>query len=323
MELVIITGNANRPLAEKVCDILHVELGDAKIGRFADGEVDVIIPNVRGKHVVILQPTPPPAENWIEVLLMADAARNSSAEEITVFMPYMGYTRQDRKDKPHRPISARAMIRALAAMEIDRLATLDLHTAQIQGFTLLPFDNLYLASTLLEYFRDLPWKTDVVLVASDTGGVARVRAIAKRLGCKIAFIDKRREGPNESEVMHVVGDVKDKIAVMVDDMIDTAGSLVKGASALVENEKATKVFAVATHGVLSRNADPKKDSIERLKNSIIETVVVSDSLLIPPEKQFDRLKIVSCAPLVAEMIRRVHNREPVSPLFEEAFRWVK
>jgi ribose-phosphate pyrophosphokinase len=207
-------------------------------------------------------------------------------------------------------------------MEIDRLATLDLHTAQIQGFTLLPFDNLYLASTLLEYFRDLPWKTDVVLVASDTGGVARVRAIAKRLGCKIAFIDKRREGPNESEVMHVVGEVTDKIAVMVDDMIDTAGSLVLGAQA-IKDKGAIKIYAVATHGVLSRNPNPQKDSIERLKKSIIETIVISDSLLIPPEKQFDRLKIVSCAPLVAEMIRRVHNREPVSPLFEEAFRWVK
>lgn len=322
MEKVIITGSANRPLAETVCEILKAKLGEAPAGRFADGEVNVGVPDVRGKHVVIIQPTPPPAENWLEILFMADAATSGSAEEVTVFMPYMGYTRQDRKDKPHQPISARAMIRALAAMGINRLMTMDLHAAQIQGFTLLPFDNLYLASTLLEFHRDLPWKTGVVLVSPDAGGVTRARAVAKKLGCEIAFIDKRREGPNESEVMHVVGEVKGKIAVVLDDMIDTAGSLTKGAQAIMD-ERATEVHAVATHGVLSRNTDPAKDSIERLKQSPLRTIVVSDSILIPDDKKFDRMRIVSCAPLAAEMIRRVHNREPVSPLFEEAFRWVK
>lgn len=322
MELVIITGNANRPLAEKVCRILHTKLGEAFAGRFADGEVDAGGPNMRGKHVVILQPTPPPAENWIEIILMADAAISSSAEEVTVFMPYMGYSRQDRKDKPHRPISARAMIKAIEAQRIKRFMTMDLHTAQIQGFTSLPFENLYLASTLLEFHRNLPWKNGVVLVSPDAGGVGRVRAIAKRLGCEIAFIDKRRDGPNRSEVMHLVGEVKGKIAVMLDDMIDTAGSLVKGAEAIM-NEGATEVHAVASHGVLSRNRDPEKDSICRLKRSPLKTVVVSDSLLITKDKKFSRLHVVSCAPLAAEMIRRVHNREPVSPLFEEAFRWAK
>ncbi len=322
MEQVIISGNANRLLAEKVCGILHAKLGEAWAGRFADGEVDVGVPNVRGKHVVILQPTPPPAENWFEIFFMADAAISGSAEEVTVFMPYMGYARQDRKDKPHRPISARAMIRMLAAMGVDRLMTMDLHAAQIQGFTLLPFDNLYLSSTLLEFHRDLPWKTGAVIVSPDAGGVGRVRAIAKILGCEIAFIDKRRDGPNQSEVMHVVGEVKGKIAVMLDDMIDTAGSLVKGAEAVMA-EGATEVHAVGSHGVLSRNQNPEKDSIERLKKSPLKTLVISDSLLIPEEKRFDRMHIVSCAPLAAEMIRRVHNREPVSPLFEEAFRWVK
>jgi len=322
MELVILTGNANRPLAEKMCEILHTKLGEAPVGRFADGEVDPNIPDVRGRHVIILQSTPPPAENWIEAILMSDAAKSGSAAEITVFMPYMGYTRQDRKDKPHRPISARAMVKALEAQQIDRLMTMDLHTAQIQGFTQLPFDNMYLASTLLEFHRDLPWKVGVVLVSPDTGGVTRARAVAKRLGCEIAFIDKRRDGPNESEVMHVVGEVRGKIAVVLDDMIDTAGSLAKGAQALVD-EGATEVHAVASHGVLSRNKDPEKDSIERLKRSPLKTIIVSDTVLIPPEKQFNKLHIGTCAPLAAEMVRRVHNREPVSPLFEEAFRWVR
>jgi ribose-phosphate pyrophosphokinase len=322
MELVIITGNANRPLAEKVCGILHTKLGEALAGRFADGEVDPGIPDVRGKHVAIFQSTPPPAENWIEIMLMADAAKSGSAAEITVFMPYMGYTRQDRKDKPHRPISARAMVKALEAQQIHRLMTMDLHAAQIQGFTQVPFDNMYLASTLLEFHRDLPWKTGVVLVSPDAGGVGRVRAIAKRLDCEIAFIDKRRNSPNEAEVMNTVGEVKDKIAVVLDDMIDTAGSLAKGAEALME-EGATEVHAVATHGILSRNENPEKDSIERLKKSPFKTIVISDTLMIPPEKRFDRLNVVSCAPLAAEMIRRVHNREPVSPLFDEAFRWVR
>lgn len=322
MELVIITGNANRDLAKKVCGILHVELGKATVGRFADNEVDVTLPDVRGRHVVIFQPTPPPAENWLEVILMADTAVSSSAEEVTVFMPYMGYARQDRKAKPHCPISARAMIKALEAQQVDRLMTMDLHAGQEQGFTQLPFDHMYLSPALLEFHRDLPWKTDVVIVSPDAGGVTRARALAKNLGCGVAFIDKRRDGPNQSEVMHVVGEVKDKIAVVIDDMIDTAGTLTGGAEAIM-SEGATEVHAVASHGVLSRNTDPTKDSIERLKNSPFKTVVLSDTIPIPEEKQFAHLHIVSCASLAAEMIRRVHNREPISPLFDEAFRWAR
>lgn len=322
MEMVIITGNANRPLAEKVCELLHAKLGEASADRFADGEVNAGIPNVRGKHVVIFQSTPPPAENWIEAILMADAAKGGSAQEITVFMPYMGYARQDRKDRAHRPISARAMIKTLEAQQIHRLMTIDVHAAQVQGFTQLPFDNMHLAPALLEFHRDLHWKTGVVLVSPDAGGVGRVRANAKSLGCEIAFIDKRRNNPNESEVMNVVGEVRDKIAIILDDMIDTAGSLTKGAQALLD-EGATEVHAVATHGVLSRNSDPEKDSIERLKRSPLKTVVVSDTVTITPEKRFDRLHIVSCAPIAFEMVRRVHNREGISPLFGEGFRWVR
>ncbi len=323
MELVILTGNTNRPLTEKVCEILYTKLGEAKVGRFADGEVDVTVPNVRGKHVVIIQPTPPPAENWIEVFLMVDACISSSAEEISVCMPYMGYMRQDRIDAPHKPISARCFVRIFET-SVKRLMTLDLHSGPIQGFINGPFENLYVASSLLEYFRDLPWK-HVVLVSPDSGGVRRARAIATRLGCEVAFIDKRRSGPNESDVMHVVGEVKDKIAILLDDIIDTAGSMVKGAEA-VKKEGASEIYAVATHALLSRNADPKKDSLVRIKNSCIKEIVVSDSLLIPPEKSefiSEKLKIVSVAPLLAEMVRRIHNREPVTPLFEEAFRWVK
>ena len=325
MELVIVTGTANRPLAEDVGKILHskigINLGEATVGRFADGEVDLALPEVRGRHVVILQPTPPPAENWIEIILMADAAVSSSAGEVTVFMPYMGCARQDRKDKPHCPISARAMIKAVEAQQIKRFMTMDLHTPQEQGFTQLPFDNMYLSPILLEFHRGLPWRTGVVIVSPDAGGVPRARAVAKKLGCEVAFIDKRRDGPNQAEVMHVVGEVKGKIAVMLDDQIDTAGTLTKGAQALLD-EGATEVHAVASHGILSRNQDPAKDSIERLKCSPLKTIVLSDTVPIPPEKRFDRMHIVSCAPLAAEMIRRVHNRDPVSPLFEEAFSWV-
>ncbi len=323
MELVILTGNANRPLAEKVCNILYTKLGAAKIERFADGEVNVTVPNVRGKHVVIIQSTPPPAENWIEIFLMVDACISSSAEEISVCMPYMGYTRQDRIDAPHKPISSRRFVRILE-QTVKRLLTLDLHSGSIQGFMDKPFENLFVASTLLEYFRDLPWKK-VVLVSPDSGGVRRARAIAARLGCAVAFIDKRRPNYNESEVMNVVGNVRGKIDVIIDDMIDTAGSLVKGAE-VIKEKGAKEIYAVATHALLSRNRDSKKDSIARIKKSCIKTVVVSDSILIPPEKLkalSKKLKVVSVAPLLAEMIRRVHNREPVSPLFEEAFRWVK
>lgn len=323
MERVVITGRAHPELAKNVCKILGTELGETIVEPFADDEVRVVLPEVRGRHVFILQPTPSPAENWLEILFMADAAVSSSAERVTVFMPYAGYARQDRKDQPHVPISFRAMIKALEAQRIDRLMTMDLHTSQEQAFTQLPFEHMYMSPILLGFHHNLPWKTGkVVLVSPDAGGVPRARAVAKKLGCDVAFIDKRRDGPNQSEVMHVVGEVKGRIALMLDDMIDTAGSLTKGAQALID-EGATETHAVATHGVLSRNDNPEKDSIERLKRSPLKTVVLSDTVPIPAEKRFDRMHIVSCAPLGAKMIRRVHHHEPVSPLFEEAFSWVQ
>lgn len=286
MERVVITGRAHPELAEKVCKILGTKLGETIVRFFADNEIEVALPEVRGRHVFIFQPTPPPAENWLEIILMADAAVSSSAERVTVFMPYAGYARQDRKDGPHRPISFRAMIKALEAQKINRIMTIDLHASQEQGFSQLPFEHMYMSSTLLAFHRNLPWGPEVVIVSPDAGGMVRARAIAKKLGCGAILIDKRHDGPNESEVMHVVGEVKGKIAVMLDDMIDTAGTLTKGAQALIE-KGAVEVHAVATHGIISRNADPKKDAVERLKGSPLKTIVLSDTIPIPAEKQFD------------------------------------
>ncbi len=314
MELTIISGTAHLALAQAVARHMGRELGRTLIRRFADGEIDVqILENVRRSHVVIIQPTPPPAEHWIELFFLCDAAKRASATEITVVMPYMGYARQDRKDAPRKPISAARLLKLLVASGADRICTIDLHASQTQSAIDGPFDNLYFSTGLLRALGPMPWAR-AVLVSPDAGGVARCRAVAKKLGCPVAFIDKRRARANESEVMHVVGKVKGRDAIILDDIVDTAGSLVHAADALLR-KGARKVSACCTHPVLSGKA------LDRLAQSRLDMIVVADTIAIPPRKRRrigPKLKVASCAALLGEAILRIHSGESLSVLFEES-----
>ncbi|MBI2552706.1 ribose-phosphate pyrophosphokinase [Candidatus Uhrbacteria bacterium] len=314
MELTILSGSAHLGLSRAVANHMGRALGETTTTRFADSELDVQIgENVRRRHVVIIQPTPPPAENWLELFLLMDAAVRASAAEITVVMPYMGYARQDRKDAPRKPISAAAMLKLLVASGANRVCTIDLHAAQTQAAISAPFDNLYFSTALLRGLGPRNWKK-VVLVSPDAGGIPRCRALAKKLGCPIAFIDKRRERANESEVMHVVGRIRGREAIILDDMVDTAGSLVKAAEALLA-KGATAVSACCTHPVLS----PK--SIRRLAHAPLRTLVVADTIPISAAKRariVDKLRVVSCAPMLGDAILRIHSGESLAVLFPEA-----
>ena len=318
MGMVIVSGSANRPLAEAVCGCLGIDLGRAVVGRFADGEVRIKeFPHVRGKHVVIIQSTNPPAENWLELMLLIDTAVSSSAKSITVVMPYMGYARQDRKDGAHSPIATRVVIRMIESILANipsMLFTFDLHSSQTQAVSARPFENLFLSSTLLEALKDSDW-ANTVIISPDAGGVRRARAIAERLGSDVAFVDKRRTGPNQSEVMNLVGEVRGKEAVFVDDMVDTAGTLVKGAESVMD-AGAKRVVAVTSHALLSGTA------VQKISDSPIGRLIVSDTVFIPPEKKFEKLKIVSSASLLGKAIRRIHDGGEVSPLFDQAFSWL-
>ncbi|TAL19904.1 ribose-phosphate pyrophosphokinase [Patescibacteria group bacterium] len=314
MELDIITGTAHPALAKAVAACLGRELSRTVIRRFADGEIDLQIgPNVRRHHAVIIQPTPPPAENWLELILLIDAVRRSSAAEISVVMPYMGYARQDRKDAPRKPISAACLPNLLIRSGANRILTIDVHASQTQGVIDEPFDNLYFTASLLAELGPRDWRR-TVLVSPDAGGIARCRALAKKLGCPVAMIDKRRARANESEVMNVVGAVRGREAVVVDDLVDTAGSLVHGAKALLE-KGAHKVSACCTHAVLS----PK--SMSRLADAPLDALVVSDTIAIPPSKRRrigTKLRVASCAPMLGEAILRIHSGESLSVLFNES-----
>lgn len=313
MELTLFSGTAHPKLAQSVAQHLGRQLS-ATIGRFADSEINVRIDgNVRRHHVVIIQPTPPPAEHWLELFLLCDAARRASAAEITVIMPYMGYARQDRKDAPRKPISAAAMLNLLVESGASRVCTIDLHASQTQGAVDIPFDNLYFSVGLLRALGSRNWKR-VVLVSPDAGGIQRCRAVAKKLKCPVAFIDKRRERANESEVMNVVGNVRGREAIILDDMVDTAGSLVKAAEAILK-AGARSVSACCTHPVLS----PK--SLRRLARSPLRELIVADTIAIPPRKQRaigPKLKIATCAPLLAAAIKGIHFGDSLSALFDES-----
>lgn len=315
MDLTIISGSAHLELAQAISKRIGQPLGQASCKRFADGEIDVQIgENVRRHHVVIVQPTPPPERHWFELFLLCDAARRASAAEITVVMPYMGYARQDRKDAPRKPISAAVVLNLLVAAGAQRICTIDLHASQTQAAVNVPFDNLYFSAGLLRALGSRNWRRDVVLVSPDAGGVARCRAIAKVLNSPVAMIDKRRERANESEVMHVVGRVKGREAVLLDDMVDTAGSLVKAAVAL-RKAGAHHVLACCTHPVLS----PK--SLSRLARAPIRELVVADTVPISEEKRRRigrKLKVVSCAAMLGDAIRRIHSGDSLSVIFEES-----
>ena len=308
--LKIFTGNANPALAQEICQSLGMELGRAMVKQFSDGEIYLQIKeNVRGEDVFIVQPTCTPVErNLMELLLMMDALKRASAERITAVLPYYGYARQDRKDKPRVPISAKLVATLLETAGADRVLALDLHAAQIQGFFDIPVDHLFAMPVLIEYFKSLNIP-DITVVSPDAGGVERARAFAKRLNSPLAIIDKRREEANVAEVMNVVGDVTGRHCLLVDDLIDTAGTLVKGAEALMK-KGAAGVSACATHAVLSGPA------LSRIEASSLQHVVFTNSIPLSKEaKKSHRIKSLSIAKLLAEAIRSIHEETSVSVLF--------
>lgn len=312
MGMKIFSGNSNQLLAQKICDHAGVNLGFASISQFADGEIQCEIhESVRGEHVFLVQSTCPPVnQNYMEMFILLDALKRASAKQITAVIPYYGYARQDRKVAPRAPISAKCMADLLTTAGADRIVCVDLHAAQIQGFFNVPVDHLFAIPTLARTWREkYGFGDQFVTVSPDAGGVERVRAFAKRIESSIAIIDKRRSGPNQATAMNLIGDVEGKIAVILDDMIDTAGTLTQGVDTLIKNG-AQKVFAVATHPVLSGPA------ISRLKESAIEKVIVTDTIpLSDAAKACEKVEVVSIAPVVAEAIRRIHGNDSVSSLF--------
>ncbi len=308
--LQLFTGNANPELAKEIAQALDVDLGRAMIRQFADGEIYLQIQeNVRGADVFIIQPTCTPVDRHLmELLLMIDALKRASAERITAVLPYYGYARQDRKDKPRVPISARLVAALLETAGADRVLTLDLHAAQIQGFFNIPVDHLFATPVLIEPYKSLNTR-DMTVVSPDPGGVERARAFAKRLNAPLAIIDKRREVANVAEVMNVVGEVSGRHCLLVDDLVDTGGSLVKGAEALMEKGAAV-VSACATHAVLSG------DAVSRIEASCLREVVFTNSIPLSQEaKKSSRIKSLSVANLLAEAIRSIHEETSVSVLF--------
>ena len=311
--LKIFAGNAHPELAKKVAQAAGVELGHSEVSHFADGEIQVEIhESVRGKHVFIIQSTCSPVnQNYMELFIMLDALRRASAASITAVIPYFGYARQDRKVAPRAPISAKCMADLLTTAGADRVMAVDLHAAQIQGFFNVPVDHLFAIPTLARAWRDIHGAgEEFVAVSPDAGGVERTRAFAKRIESSMAIIDKRRTGPNEAKALHLIGDVKGKIAVIVDDMIDTAGTLTQAVDSLIKNG-AKQVFAVATHPVFSGPA------ISRLKESPITKVWVTDTIpLSEAAKASGKIEVVSVAPVLAEAIKRIHGNDSVSSLFD-------
>jgi len=306
----VFSGSANRALAEEICQNLGLPLGDSSLGRFSDGEIYFQVnENVRGADVFVVQPTCHPVDSHLmELLLMIDAFKRASAARITAVMPYYGYARQDRKDKPRVPISAKVVADLLETAGANRALCLDLHAPQIQGYFNVPVDHIYATPVMLEYFvrKDLPHLT---VVAPDAGGVERARFFAKKVDAPLAIMDKRRVDIDVSEVLHVIGDVSGRTALVIDDIVDTAGTLVKTAEALLE-QGAKQVFAVCTHAVLSGPA------IQRINESGLAELVVTNSVPLTPEaRKCDRIKVLSVAPLLARAIRSIHEEASVSTLF--------
>ncbi len=307
--LMVLTGSANRALAEEVGRNLGISLGDTTIRRFADGEIFVRInQNVRGRDIFILQSTPPPSDNIMELLLLIDAARRASAARITAVVPYFGYARQDRKDQPRVALGAKLFANMITTAGADRVLAIDFHQHQLQGFFDIPVDHLYAAPVITRYFRDKGLHRPVV-VAPDVGAAKMARGFAKRLDANIGIIDKRRPTANVAEVLHVIGEVEGRDCLIADDLIDTAGTMNEAAGAL-KARGARNVYCCATHALLSGPA------VERLRNSDIAEVVVTDTIAIPPEKRFPQLTVLSVGNLIAQAIRYTHSNESVSSLFE-------
>ncbi|HSE62840.1 MAG TPA: ribose-phosphate pyrophosphokinase [Thermoanaerobaculia bacterium] len=309
-ELKIFSGRAHPALASEICEYLGIELGQVTLFNFSDGEnYCQIDENVRGADVFVVQPTSSPVnDHMMELLILLDAFRRSSASRITAVMPYFGYARQDKKDKPRVPIAAKLMADLLTASGADRILTMDLHTLQIQGFFNIPVDHLFAAPVLLDAIREMAIE-DLVIVSPDVGGVARARAIGKRLGASLAIIDKRRGGPNETEVLNVVGDVEGKNVLILDDIIDTAGTLVQAEEAL-RKQGARRTFAAAVHPVFSGPAR------QRIEASKLETLFVTNTIPLDDSMRDCRqIHTLSVAPLLGEAIQRIHQGASVSSLF--------
>ena len=312
--LKVLALSSNEPLATKVAESMGVELGKITLSQFADGEIRVNIDeSIRGSHVYVIQSTSNPVnDHLMELLITIDALRRASAKTINVVMPYYGYARQDRKAQSREPITSKLVANMLENAGASRVVALDLHAAQIQGFFDIPVDHLLGAPLLANYFIDRDLVGDeVVVVSPDHGGVTRARKLAEFLKSPIAIVDKRRPKPNVAEVMNIIGDVKGKTAVIIDDMIDTAGTITIAAQALIELG-AKEVYACCTHAVLSGPA------IERLENSIIKKVIVTDSIRLPEHKKIDKIDVVSVQ-LIGEAIKRIYENRSVSPLFNETF----
>jgi ribose-phosphate pyrophosphokinase len=309
-ELKVFTGNANPALAKEICQKMNIPLGNALVGRFSDGEINVqIVDNVRGMDVFVVQPTASPVNrNLMELLITIDALKRASATRITAVLPYYGYSRQDRKVQPRVPITSKLVADLITTAGANRVLTVDLHAGQIQGFFNIPVDNLFAAPVLLDYLRSKKFN-NLTVVSPDAGGVERARAFAKRLDAALAIIDKRRDKPNVAQVMHIIGDVKGHDCILLDDMVDTAGTLTEGASALRANG-AGKIYAACTHAVLSGPA------IKRINDSVLDEVIATNTISLDSKQQECRkLTVLSIAPLLAEAITRIHEETSLSSLF--------
>jgi len=310
----LISGTANRKLAEEVAKILKVPLTPVEIKRFQDGEIYCrVLESVRGCDVFIIQPTSPDASlHLMELLIMVDALKRSSPDKITAVIPYYGYCRQDKKTKPREPITAKLVANMIETAGVDRIIMFDLHVAQVQGFFDIPSDNLEVVPLFADYIADQKLK-NIVVVSPDAGGAARARYFGKVLDAPIAIVDKRRPQPNVAEVQNVIGDVKGKTAILVDDLVDTAGTIVEAAKILIKFG-AKEVYAFATHGIFSSPA------IERIKESQLKEVVVTNTVEIPKEKMISKLKIISIAPLLAENVKRTHEGLPMGVVYEQMYK---
>ncbi len=312
-DIKIFTANSNRPVAKQIADCIGLPLGKADVSTFSDGEISVSLhESVRGSDCFIVQSTCQPVNNNImELLIMIDAMKRASAARITAVMPYFGYARQDRKAKARDPISAKLVADLLTTAGADRVLTMDLHAAQIQGFFNIPVDHLVGAPLLATFMKDKIGEAneEYVVVSPDLGSVTRARNFAARIGCPLAIIDKRRQKANVSEVMNIIGEVRGKKVILVDDMIDTAGTLCNAAAAIIEKGGATEVYACATHGVLSGPA------IDRIKASPIKELILLDTVPLPEEKMLPNITMLNVAPVFAEAIARIYDDKPVSPMF--------
>ncbi len=306
--MAIFAGRSNQALARAIAEHYGTTLGDVTIKAFSDGELYIKYQqSIRGADVFVVQSTPPPAENILELLLLIDAAKRASANRVTAVIPYFGYARQDRKDRPRVSIASKLMANLLTESGADRILTMDLHAPQIQGFFDIPLDHLYASSIFEEYFRQNPLE-DLVVVAPDVGSLKMARSYSKRLNAGLAFVDKRRPNQNVAEVMNIIGEVKDKNILLVDDLIDTAGTITNAASAL-KDRGAKKVMAASTHPILSGPA------YQRIEDSAIDLFLVSDT--VPLKKPSDKIKVLSVAGLFAESIRRIYTDDSISTLFDD------